>query len=390
LRTIFHIDANSAYLSWTAADMLRKGENLDIRNVPSVIAGDPKNRHGIILAKSLPAKKFGIVTGESLAEARRKCPKLLVFPPDHKLYSRYSDALYDLLSQYSPVIQRYSVDECFLDYTASEKLFGPSLKVAHEIGTRAKKELGFTVNIGVSCNMLLAKMGSELEKPDRVHTLYPEEMPQKMWPLSVSDLFMVGRATAQKLKKINIMTIGDLANADPSHMKSLFKSQGVLIWNFANGIDNAPVLAEGEVSQKGVGHSITTSHDVEDRREAHRILLFLTEKVGTRLRDLNKMAGVVTVSVKTADFARYTHQIRLSSPLDTTSQIYGYARRLFDECWKGEPLRLLGVSVSELCGPNNIQLSLFESPVTEKNQKIDETVDLICKKYGAGVIRRGR
>ncbi len=384
------MDVNSAYLSWTAISMLEAGYPTDIREIPAIIAGDPQSRHGVVLAKSVPAKAFGIRTGESLFEARKKCPDIQVFPPDHGLYMRCSDAMYELLYQYSPQIQRYSVDECFVDYTLSEKKIGPALEIAHEMKERMKKELGFTVNIGLSCNKLLAKMGSELKKPDMIHTLYPEEMAQKMWPLPVGELFMVGRATVEKLKRININTIGELARSDPRHLQAVLKSQGLLIWNYANGVDDSEVIPNSEIPQKGISNSTTTKYDVTDKKEACKVLLALTEKVAMRLRKSGCMTSLISISLKTNKFIQYSHQVQLQDPVDSTSEIYDHVRRLFDEGWKGEPLRLLGVSVSGLCGSGDcVQLSLFDSGSTEKNQKLDEAVDKIRERYGEESIMRG-
>ena len=278
--------------------MLEKGYPVDIREIPAVISGDPLSRHGIILAKSMLAKKYGIGTGQSLFEARQKCPNLAVFPPDYDLYMLCSNAMYNILLEYSPVVERYSIDECFLDYTASQKKFGSPIEAAMEIKERIKKELGYTVNIGVSSSKLLAKMGGELKKPDRVHTLWPEEIEKKMWPLPVGELFMVGRATAGKLMKININTIGDLAKADPNYMKALLKTPGMLVWAYANGIDYSDVTLNRDIIQKGVGNSTTIAYDVTDRREAHMIILALTERVAMRLRKLGYLASLVSVSVK--------------------------------------------------------------------------------------------
>ncbi|HVI40493.1 MAG TPA: DNA polymerase IV, partial [Anaerovoracaceae bacterium] len=347
MRTIFHIDANSAYLSWTAVNLLEKGYPIDIREIPSVIAGDPLNRHGIILAKSILAKKYGIGTGNSLFEVKQKCPNLAVYPPDYDLYMCCSDAMYRILLEYSPLVERYSIDECFLDYTASRGRFGDPVEAAHEIKNRIKEELGFTVNIGVSCNKLLAKMAGELKKPDMVHTLWPEEISQKMWPLPVEELYMCGRATARKLQEININTIGDLARADKNHMKALLKTPGILVWEFANGIDDMEVILNSDIIQKGVGNSTTISHDVINRTEAHMILLALTERVAMRLRRLGYMASLVSVSIKTDGFVRYSHQLKIRNCINTTTEIYEYVCILFEECWRGEPIRHLGVHVSD-------------------------------------------
>ena len=386
-----HIDANSAYLSWTAVSLLEKGYPIDIRTVPAVIAGDPENRHGIILTKSIPAKKYGIATGESLFEAKNKCPELLIFPPDYDLYLLCSNAMFDILSQYSPIIQRYSVDECFMDYTLSRKRFGDPVAVAYEIKEKIKRELGYTVNIGVSCNKLLAKMGSELQKPDKVHTLYPEEVPIKMWTLPVDELFMVGRATAKKLRNINLNTIGDLAKADPLHMKALLKSHGELVWNYANGIDLSPVTRNTEIVQKAVGNSTTIAYDVETKQEAYKVILALCERIAMRLRRLNTKASLISLSIKTNSFIRYSHQVQIPEYIDTATDIYHYACLLFNESWKGETIRQIGVSLSNFGNNENRQISLFGDNIVqiERNSMLEHVIDDIRKRYGEKVIMRG-
>lgn len=387
---IMHVDANSAYLSWTAVNMLQNGYETDIREIPSVIAGNPKNRQGIILAKSVPAKKFGIVTGESLYEALSKCPELQIFPPDYDLYMKCSDEMYRILCEYSPLVERYSVDECYIDYTASEKRFGDPVKTAYEIKERIKKELGYTVNVGVSCNKLLAKMGSELKKPDMVHTLFPEEIPKKMWPLPVEELFMVGRATAKKLKRVNINTIGELAKTDILYLKSFLKSHGELVWNYANGIDFSRVSLNEENEQKGIGNSMTLKYDVTEAKEARMFLLSLCERVGMRLRKSGFMAGLVTISIKSSGFERHTHQMKLYECTDSTNEIYKYACILFEQAWKGEPVRQLGIAVSNFKNPMEPQqLSMFGVEKKEKEKALDEAIDVIREKYGKSSIIRG-
>jgi DNA polymerase-4 len=389
MRSIFLIDSNSAFLSWSAVSMLEKGYPVDIREIPAVIAGDPKSRHGIILAKSIPTKKYGIQTGESLLEARNKCPELAVFPPNYDLYMLCSNAMYHILLEYSPLVERYSIDECYLDFTASQKHFGDPVTVAHEIKERIKEELGYTVSIGVSCNKLLAKMGSELKKPDAVNTLYPDEIEEKMFRLPVRELFMVGHATEAKLKKININTIGDLAKADPHHMKALLKSHGLLVWAYANGIDDSEVTMNSNIIQKGVGNSTTIPYDVTTRDEAYKVLLALTERVAMRLRRLGYMASLVSVSVKTDSFFHYSHQLQLQNSINTTDEIFNFACLLFDQCWKGEPVRHLGVSVSDFSSADIRQLSIFDRRDMAKIQKLDKTVDQIRAKYGTRSIIRG-
>ncbi len=379
-RLIFHVDVNSAYLSWEAVDKLEKGYGLDLRTVPSVIGGDEEKRHGIVLAKSIPAKKYGISTGETLFSARKKCPFLKIFPPNYSLYTRCSEEMLKLLEGYTPLVQQYSIDEVFMDYTNMEKHFGEEEKAAYEIKERVKKELGFTVNIGIGPNKLLAKMASELKKPDRVHTLHPEEIPEKMWPLDTEELIMVGSRTQKKLAKRGIKTIGELARARPEYLQRFLKSHGLLIWNYANGIENSPVRREG-LPIKGLGNSSTIPFDVEDIETANKILLSLTETVTMRLRREKKYAGLVSIRVKNSSFASYSHQSKLELPTDSTREIYNQAKKLLEESWQKEPLRHLGIHLSDLYSRELHQLSIF-SYSKEKENKIDQAVDKLRKKYG--------
>ncbi|MFA6808034.1 MAG: DNA polymerase IV [Eubacteriales bacterium] len=384
---IFHIDVNSAYLSWEAASRLQQGDSLDLRTIPSAVGGDPETRHGIILAKSIPAKKFKIQTGETLFSARTKCPDLVIVSPNYPLYRQCSTALKELVQNYSPLIQQYSVDEFFLDFTGMNNLFGNPVDTALKIKEHVKNELGFTVNIGISTNKLLAKMGSELQKPDRVHTLFPEEISKKMWPLPIDELFGVGRATSQKLRDRGIKTIGDLAAQTPAYLERFLKSYGTLIWNYANGRDISPVRNNKTIPVKGMGNSTTLSFDVTNQETAYLILLSLTETVTTRLRDAGFCAGLISVSLKTNGFVFCSHQKKLYSPTDCTSAIHEIACTLFDQLWQGEPLRHLGIRLSELCLNNFYQPSLFEEKL-EKQRLLDKTIDTIRSKYGSKAVFR--
>ncbi len=386
-RYIFHVDANSAYLSWEAVHRLQHGDPLDLRTVPSVVGGDPANRHGIVLAKSIPAKKYKIQTGETLFTALMKCPELISVPPNYSLYRQCSDAMVEVLREYSPLIQRFSVDECFMDFSGMDLLSDDPVSVAHTIKDRIKNELGFTVNIGVSTNKLLAKMAGELKKPDMVHTIFPDEISQKMWPLPVEELFMVGRATAGKLRSRGIRTIGDLANADLEWLKPFLKSHGVLIWNYANGIDYSPVRPNGFIEVKGMGNGTTISFDVDDKRTAQLVLLSLAESVSARLRQADALGGLVSVSLRTNEFVSCSHQRKLSTPTDCTEEIWQIACELFDELWQGQPFRHMGLRVSELCQGDFIQTSLFSKDY-EQQRKADRAVDEIRAKYGLKAIYR--
>ncbi len=389
-RCIFHIDVNSAYLSWEAVYRLQHGDSIDLREIPSIVGGDVKSRHGIVLAKSIPAKKYNIKTGETLFAAMQKCPDLAVIPPSYELYMKCSNAMVELLKDYSPHIQRYSIDECFLDYTTMEKHFGPPVEAANKMKDHIHKELGFTVNIGISENKLLAKMASDFSKPNKVHTLFKDEIEDKMWPLPVEDLFMVGHRTLPKLYSRGIKTIGDLANTDVSLVKYHLKSHGVMIWNYANGRENSSVISTTTIPIKGLGNSTTIAFDVEDRTTAHMIILSLVETTAMRLRASSFHTGLVCVHIKNIDFFSYSHQKKLHTVTDITNEIYKVATALFDEMWKGEPIRHLGVRLSELCNNDFFQCSIFHTNNYYKKLAMDRSIDNIRSKYGTkSVFRAG-
>lgn len=387
-RLIFHIDVNSAYLSWEAAYRLQQGEQIDLRTIPSVVGGDEASRHGIVLTKSIPAKKFNIQTGETLHSARMKYQKLVVVPPRYWLYMQCSSAMNKILQEYTPNIQRFSVDESFLDFSNMENLYPDYMELAETIKERIKGELGFTVNIGISSNKLLAKVASDFKKPDRIHTLFPNEIKQKMWPLPVEELFMVGRATAPKLHKLNINTIGDLANYDLEFLKGKLKSQGEVIFNYANGIDYSEVRKSNYIEMKGIGNSTTIAFDVIDKETAHKVLLSLCETVGMRLRDSKNCCTVVSISVRGSDFTFYSHQKKLLVATDSTRKIWEVACYLFDNVWEGNPIRHLGVHVTEFCGNDFYQSSLLDTFNYDKDSKLNKVVDEIRLRFGHDAISR--
>ncbi len=377
-KIIFHIDVNSAYLSWEAVYRLQHGEKIDLRKIPSIVGGDESKRHGIVLAKSIPAKEYGILTGESVYSARQKCPNLTIVPPNYEIYMKASNSMMDLLREYSPYVQRYSIDEAFIDYSCHRE--NHYLDVAYQIKERIKDELGFTVNIGIGPNKLLAKMASDLKKPDRVHTLFYHEIKDKMWPLPVEKLFMVGSKTKRKLNGRGIFTIGELAQLDPDYIYSWLKKPGLLIWNYANGRENSPVK-NSSPPVKSIGNSTTTSFDVDNKREAHMFLLAISEMVGMRIRELDLMGDVISLSLKNHQFYSYSHQKKLDIPTDSTNTIYNISKKLFDEMWTGEPIRRFSISISGLCSNDFCQLSLLEE-YKERDKALDRTIDRIRYKYG--------
>jgi DNA polymerase-4 len=382
-RIIFHIDVNSAYLSWEAVYRLQHGSQIDLREIPSIVGGDQEKRHGIVLAKSIPAKKYNILTGESVHSALQKCPNLVMVPPNYERYVNASNAMISILNQYSPHIQRYSIDEAFMDYSNMENHF---LDAAYEIKDRIKNELGFTVNIGIGPNKLLAKMASDFKKPDKVHTLFSYEIEEKMWPLPVEELFMVGSRTKSKLNGRGIYTIGQLAKLDRDYIYSWLKKPGLLIWNYANGIENSEVK-KGSVPVKSVGNSTTTAFDVETAAEAHKVLLAISEMVGMRIRDLNSCGSVVSVGLKNDHFFHYSHQKKLDIPTSSTNTIYKTAKMLFDEMWNGEPLRNISISLSELSSNDFFQLSLLQK-YDKRDEILDRTIDKLRFKYGYNSVIR--
>ena len=386
---IYHIDVNSAFLSWQAKEMLETGETMvDLRDIPSAVGGSEEHRHGIILAKSASAKAFGVHTGEPLVQARRKCPNLTVVPPRFDIYVENSKAFIELLKEHSPVIEQFSIDEAFCDMTGMELLHGDPVAYAHTLKDEIRERLGFTVNIGISTNKLLSKMASDFTKPDRVHTLFPDEISEKLWPLPVEDLFYVGHSTAKKLRGLGIHTIGELAGTDPELIRSHFKKHGEVIWNYANGNDADMPLRDKTAANKGYGNSVTTHYDVTDRQTALRILLSLCETVGARLRADKSYISVVSVSLVDYEFHNSSKQTTLPSTTNVTEKIYDTAVMLFDALWTHAPLRLLGVNTSHAGTEKYEQYNLFELDKYEKLSKLNEAIDSIRDRYGEDSVKR--
>lgn len=398
-KIIFHIDVNSAYLSWTAVELLKNGSTLDIREIPAIIGGDKESRHGVVLAKSVPAKKYKIRTGEPVVDALRKCPNLHMEPPNHRMYSEYSRRLMEFLNTYTTEIEQVSVDECYMDFTGIAHKFPSPIDAAFEIKDKVYEKFGFTVNIGISSNKLLAKMASDFEKPNKVHTLFPAEIQKKMWPLPIGELYMAGRASVEILKKLEILTIGDLAKADPRLIELHLKSHGKTLWEFANGKGDSEVSTE-ETEAKGIGNSTTLPKDAVTSKEAWKVLRVLAESVGRRLRKAGLKTKMVSVEIKYSDFRKSSHQKQLVKASDADEVIYQTAVELFEELWNHEPVRLLGIRTSKLVDANEPeQISLFDvdfakeqkkrAEKSEKQKKLLAAIEKINKRYGDGAIIKG-
>ena len=387
---IFHIDVNSAYLSWTAVEQLKNGAAVDLREIPAIIGGDQKSRHGVVLAKSPAAKKYGIRTGEPVANAFRKCPNLVMYPPNHKMYREKSRLLMEYLRTFTKEIEQVSVDECYMDFTSIADRWNSPVDGALEIKDGIKGRFGFTVNIGISTNKLLAKMASDFQKPDRIHTLFPEEIKAKMWPLPIGELYMAGRSSVETLKKLEINTIGDLAQADPELIVLHLKSHGKMLWEFANGRGRDVVQAEPEEA-KGIGNSTTLRADAETEEEVYSVFEGLAQSVGRRLKKAGKKAGMVSVEIKYHDFRTVSHQMQIEKPSNDPKVLRETAYNLFLEVWSGEPVRLLGIRTSKLANESEPeQLSIFDLEMPkepdEKHKRLKKAVDELNARFGPGAV----
>ena len=385
---IMHIDVNNAFLSWTAVDLLNKGYKTDIRNIESIIGGDETKRKGIVLAKSMVAKRKGVKTAQTIRDAKRKCVNLQVFPPNYKLYQEMSNKLFNLIAKYTPDIEKLSIDECFIDYTKVKNLYGDPIKFAYKLKKEIKEKLGFTVNIGIANNKLCAKMASDFLKPDRVHTLFENEIESKMYPLAIEELYGVGKSTSKKLRELQINTIGDLANSDPNILYKYFKNQAAKLVNSAKGIDDSIIMIKRKDAE-GISNSTTTSYNLNTLDEIYKFLYPLVENVSLSLRKKGKYANQVGVILKDKNFKSYSHQRKLKNPTSNTDEIYSIAKELIKELWNEEKIRLVGVSLSKFSSEMSHQMSLFEKiEEVENNNELDKVLDKLKEIYGSNIINK--
>lgn len=362
----------------------------DLRLIPSAVGGDRDKRTGIILAKSVPAKKYGVKTGEPVGLALRKCPLLTIVKPDFHLYSACSRAFIAVCRRYAPVVEQYSIDECFLDMTGTAHLYPDPVALADELRAVIRSELGFTVNVGIGSNKLLAKTAGDFEKPDKTHTLFTEEIPTKLWPLPADALLYVGKATAEKLTDARLFTVGDVAAAPVEYLQRLCGEKGgLMLYRYSHGIDNSPVREEQEAA-KGYSTAVTLEENVTDRAASRQVLLALVDSVSARMRREGAFCRSISVTVRDTAFKNTSHQKKLANPTDVTQEIAALAVKLLEELWDGEtPLRLLGVSLNDVTYEPLEQLSLFPDEKKEKARALDKAMDAIRQKYGADTIFRG-
>ena len=388
-RIIMHIDVNSAFLSWSALKLLREGSKIDLRNEISVVSGREASRHGIVVAASIPAKKIGIRSPMNLRDAKKIYKDVIVTLQDREFYKECSMNMMRLIKYLFPKYEQYSIDECFVDYTEMKKLYGDEVKFAHKLKDEIYKRFGFTVNVGIGNNKLLAKMASDFEKPNKVHTLYLNEIEKKMWPLPISELFMAGKSATAKLKAMGIETIGDLANYDENKLISTLKSHGKMLHDYANGIDDSPVENRYN-DRKGIVFSKTLEDDIEDKQVLIKELSNFSNKISLELKKRNMYASTIVVTIRYASFKTYNHQMKLENNTNLEEEIFKYAKICFNKLWNLEPIRLIGLRVSDLSNNNDIQLSLFDENnkvITEK--EIDKLIDDINKEFGSGTVFKG-
>lgn len=388
-RVILHIDVNSAFLSWSALKLLKEGSKKDIRNEVAVVAGDPSKRHGVIVAASIPAKKMGIKSPSNLFEARKKCKNLIVVKPDYMFYKECSDNMMNFLKKLFPSVEQYSIDECFVDYTGMRTLYGNEVKFAYKLKDEIYKRFGFTVNIGIGNNKLCAKMASDFEKPNKVHTLYEYEFRDKVWNKDISELFMAGKASCAKLRELNINKIKELANADEAMLIRNLKSQGKMLHEYANGIDDSPIETESYTSRKGIGFSRTLPYDTDDKEKIYEYLYYFSKYISKELREKNLYAKTLVITIRNYEFKTVNHQQKYLNGLRLTDDIYEKSKELFKNLWDREPIRLIGLRVTDFTDSNSYQLSLFEKNDKKNDEKLDDLIDLINKKQGKDVIFKG-
>ena len=384
-----HIDVNSAFLSWSALKLLKEGSKVDLRNEISVVSGEEITRHGIVVAASIPAKKIGIKSPMNLKDARRIYKDLIVTHQDRAFYKECSKNMMRLIKYLFPKYEQFSIDECFVDYTEMRKLYGNEVKFAHKLKDEIYKRFGFTVNVGIGNNKLLAKMASDFEKPNKVHTLYSHEIEEKMWPLPISELFMAGKSACAKLKDLGINTIGDLAHYDENKLIGILKSQGKMLYEYANGIDDSPVENKYD-DRKGIGFSKTLEDDIEDKLRLYQELRKFSNKISIELKKRGLYARTLVVTLRYASFKTYNHQLKLANNTNLEEEIFTKSKEAFNDLWNLEPVRLIGLRVSDMSDNNDIQLSIFDENqkvITEK--EIDKLIDNINKEFGSGTVVKG-
>ena len=383
-RIILHCDLNSFYAS------VELRSRPDLRDVPTAVCGDPTSRHGIILAKNEPAKKFGVQTAETIWQARKKCPGLVLLPPHHALYRQVSKQVNAIYEQYTDLVEPFGIDESWLDVTNTLHLFGGDARaLADHLRARMKQELGLTLSVGVSFNKVFAKLGSDYKKPDAVTVFGRDKMESVIWQLPAGDMLLVGPTTQRTLAKYGVATIGDIARLDVKVLQRLLGRLGETLWRYANGLDDSPVRKAGQAEEvKTVGNSTTLPRDVTSEEEIRRTLLELAESVGARLRRMGLKAGEVQITVRGGDFQEIQRQRKLDPPACDSQTLYRAALDLYRRENKHWPVRLLGVRAGRLTGDGEEQTSLFGEEDRERLERLESAVDPVRERFGKGSVAR--
>ena len=386
-RAVLHCDLNNFYASCEVAT------NPELKGKPVAVSGNPEKRHGIILAKSELAKRAGVKTGEAIWQAQQKCGDLVLVPPHFELYSHYSKMVRDIYCQYTDRVESFGMDECWLDVTGSQKLFGTPEEIAYKIKEQVKRETGLTISVGVSWNKIFAKLGSDLKKPDAITVISPENFREKIWPLPATDLFMIGGRTGAKLKLLNIRTIGDLANADEKILSAHFGVLGPAMKRNANGGDGAEVMLSYESHlEKSMGNGTTMPVDAHTIAELKPVVYALAESVATRMRKKNFLAYGVAIAIKNTELHTITRQRVLKEPTDTAQVLAEVAMDLFNENYNLNtmlPVRMVSVSAYDFVRTTSpVQASMFDQK-SEKQSRLEHSVDAIRSKYGYNSVKRG-
>lgn len=389
-RVILHCDMNSFYAS---VELLSRP---DLKDYPTAVCGDPESRHGIILAKNEIAKKYGVVTAETIWQAKKKCPHLQLVKPHHDKYKEFSEKINQIYLEYTDMVEPFSIDESWLDVTASQRLFGSGKQIGDMIRARIKSELGLTLSVGVSYNKIFAKMGSEYKKPDATTEITRDNYRDLLWPQPVRELFFVGWATAEKLEKLGIHTIGDLAHGNPVALEALLGKQGSILYSYANGLDNSPVaLYDQREKIKSVGNGITFKRNLKGMDDILTAVTSLADTVASRLRKYQMKAYGVKVDIKDPYFKTISRQKQLYLPTNLASEIRTASLEIMKTSWNlTDPIRLLTITAINLTDETaDEQLSLFDSAADggrEKRESIERTMDDIRKKFGDSSITFGQ
>ncbi len=385
-RVILHSDLNNFYAS---VECLGRPE---LAQVPMAVGGDEKLRHGVVLAKNMPAKQRGVTTGEAIWQARRKCPGLVVVPPHHAEYQRYSRLVRDIYAQYTDKVESFGLDECWLDVTASRRLYGSGPQIADRLRREIREKLGLTVSVGVSFNKVFAKLGSDMQKPDATTVISRENFREKIWPLPARELLFVGKATAARLQSMGVRTIGDLARSKPDALERLLGKAGHMLYLYANGLDDAPVadIASQRIV-KSISNSTTCPRDLRNEDEVAITMRLLAESVACRLRAQGLHCRTVQIGIRDPGLHWYQRQVRLERPVAVSDELFAAAMQLFRQNHPpGLPVRAVSLCACGLVESWTEQLSLFrDDAAEEREEKREQVVDDIRRRFGQFAIRRG-